>query len=301
MRRLLAVTALPVVLAAALVGSTGALHRAVAAPVAAQDCILGIICLPSSSPSATPTPSSASPTASPTPTVASPTASPAPSASATTQPAAAPTTSSSAPAASPSVSPSGSASPSPTGSPSPSPTGTSSPSPSASGSASPSPTATAQKSAADPAGTVAAAATSVLTAGSADITDFHYVGNVDMPIAGGSEQMMEFTADSIDLTGNVTVTVTQDETTVTTVTASQDFSGGVTLYATQLSGALLGIPLTLTPATITVANLLKLPNAGELQLANLITGAIPLTMTGVTTDQFLISGGTQVTTQLSMS
>jgi hypothetical protein len=122
-----------------------------------------------------------------------------------------------------------------------------------------------------------------------------------MPIAGGTEKMMEFTADSIDLTGNVTVTVTQDETTVTTVTASQDFTGGVTLYATQLSGSLAGIPLTLTPTTITVANLLKLPNAGELQLVNLFTGAIPLTMTGVTTDQFLISGGTQVTTQLSMS
>lgn len=112
---------------------------------------------------------------------------------------------------------------------------------------------------------------------------------------------MEFTADSIDLSGNVTVAVTQDGKTVTTVTASQDFSGGVTLYATQLSGSLAGVPLTLTPTTITVANLLTLPNAGELQLVNLFTGAIPLTMTGVTTDQFLISGSSQVTTQLSMS
>lgn len=128
------------------------------------------------------------------------------------------------------------------------------------------------------------------------------MGNVNLPIAGGTEQMMEFTADEIDLTGNVTVTVTQDGTTVTTVTASQDFSSGVTLYAAQLSGSLGGaIPLTFTPSTLTVANLLTLPNAGELQLANLITGAIPLTLTGVTTGQFLISGGTQVTTQLSMS
>jgi hypothetical protein len=141
----------------------------------------------------------------------------------------------------------------------------------------------------------------VLTAGSADITGFHYVGNVDLPISGGTEQVMEFTADSIDLTGNVTVTVTQDGETVTTVTTSQDFTGGVTLYAAQLSGALAGIPLTLTPSTITVANLLKLPNAGELQLLNLFTGAIPLTMTGVTTDQFLLSSSSQVTTQLSMS
>ena len=42
-------------------------------------------------------------------------------------------------------------------------------------------------------------------------------------------------------------------------------------------------------------------DTGELQLVNLFTGAIPLTMTGVTTDQFLLSSGSQVTTQLSMS
>jgi hypothetical protein len=146
----------------------------------------------------------------------------------------------------------------------------------------------------------------VLTAGTANITGFHYVGNVSVPVAGGTQAMMKFTADSIDLSGNVTVTVTQDGTTVTTISATQDFSGGVTLYATQLSGSLQaapglpGVPLTFTPSTIGVS-LLKLPNAGLLQLANLVTGAIPLTMTGVTTDQLLISSGTQVTTQLSMS
>jgi hypothetical protein len=126
------------------------------------------------------------------------------------------------------------------------------------------------------------------------------VGNVDVPVVGGTQQMMKFTADSIDLSGNVTVTVTENGSTVTTVSASQDFSDGVTLYATQLTGSLLGVPLKFTPSTIS-ASLLTLPNAGLLQLANLVTGAIPLTMTGVTTDQLLISGGTQVTTQLSMS
>ena len=162
-----------------------------------------------------------------------------------------------------------------------------------------------QKRAAATPGLVAAGATAVLTAGTANITGFHYVGNVNVPTAGGTQQMMEFTADSIDLSGNVTVTVTQDGTTVTTVSATQDFSDGVTLYATQLSGSLQaapglpGVPLTFTPSTIGVS-LLKLPNAGLLQLANLVTGAIPLTMTGVTTDQLLISSGTQVTTQLSM-
>jgi hypothetical protein len=140
----------------------------------------------------------------------------------------------------------------------------------------------------------------VLTAQTANITGFHYVGNVDVPVVGGTQQMMKFTADSIDLSGDVTVTVTENGSTVTTVSASQDFSDGVTLYATQLTGSLLGVPLKFTPSTIS-ASLLTLPNAGLLQLANLVTGAIPLTMTGVTTDQLLISGGTQVTTQLSMT
>ena len=126
------------------------------------------------------------------------------------------------------------------------------------------------------------------------------VDPVNVPTAGGTQSMMKFTADSIDLSGNVTVTVTENGSTVTTVSASQDFSDGVTLYATQLTGSLLGVPLKFTPSTIS-ASLLTLPNAGLLQLANLVTGAIPLTMTGVTTDQLLISGGTQVTTQLSMS
>jgi hypothetical protein len=163
-----------------------------------------------------------------------------------------------------------------------------------------------QKRAAATPGLVAASATAVLTAGTANITGFHYVGNVSVPVAGGTQTMMKFTADSIDLSGNVTVTVTQDGTTVTTVSASQDFSDGVTLYATQLSGSLQaapglpGVPLTFAPSTIGVS-LVKVPNAGLLQLANLVSGAIPLTMTDVTTDQLLISGGTQVTTQLSMS
>lgn len=261
MRRLLTVVTLPVVLAAALVGATGA-RPAMAAPLAGQGCILGIICLPGPSPTASPTAGSPSP--SPTsPGHAS--ASPGPSAPAPAEPSAG---AGSSPSARPS--PSGSAT-----------------------------KATQRRAAATP-GLVAAAATSVLTANTANITGFHYAGNVNVPVAGGTQAMMKFTADTIDLSGNVTVTVTQDGATVTTVSASQDFSDGVTLYATKLSGSLLGVPLTFTPATIS-ASLLTLPNAGLLQLANLVTGAIPLTMTNVTTDQLLISGGTQVTTQLSMT
>jgi hypothetical protein len=275
-RRLLTVVALPVVLAAALVGATGARH-AMAAPLAGQGCILGIICLPSPSP--TPTPSSSSPAA------GAPSSSPGPTSP--SQPTASPGLSGPASAA-----PSDGAGPSPTGSASPSPSGTAA-------------TVAPRRAAATP-GLVAAGATSVLTAGTANIAGFHYVGNVSVPVAGGTQAMMKFTADSIDLSGDVTVTVVQDGTTVTTVSATQDFSDGVTLYATRLSGSLQaapglpGVPLTFTPSTIGVS-LLKVPNAGLLQLANLVTGAIPLTLTGVTTDQLLISSGTQVTTQLSMS
>jgi hypothetical protein len=264
-RRLLTVLTLPVVLAAALVGVTGA-RPALAAPLAGQGCILGIICLPSPSP--TPTPSSSSPAA------GAPSSSPSP-------------TSPSQPTASP-----GPSGPAPTGSASPSPSGTT--------------TTVAPRRAAAAPGLVAASATSVLTAGTANIAGFHYVGNVSVPVAGGTQTLMKFTADSIDLSGDVTVTVVQDGATVTTVSATQDFSDGVTLYATRLSGSLQaapglpGVPLAFTPSSIGVS-LLKVPNAGLLQLANLVTGAIPLTLTGVTTDQLLISSGTQVTTQLSMS
>jgi hypothetical protein len=141
-------------------------------------------------------------------------------------------------------------------------------------------------------GLVAASSTAVLTAGSATLTGFKYQGNVEVPTAGGTQSMMKFTADSISLSGTVTVTVTENGSTVTTVSATQDFSDGVTLYATKLSGSLLGVPLTFTPSTV---------SAVLLSVASVATGLVPITMTGVTTDQLLISGGTQVTTQLSMS
>jgi hypothetical protein len=276
-RRLLAIAVLPAVLAAALVGVTGA-QRAMAAPLAGQGCILGIICIPSS-PTPTPTPSSSQPSA--TPTAGAPT--PGPGLSLPVPLPSLGTPLSGLVSSAPAIAGLGSAS------------GTSTATPSAT-----------EKNATDPRGLVASDATAVLTAGTANITGFHYVGNVNVPTAAGSQPMMEFTADSIDLSGTVTVTVTQNGVTVTTVSATQDFSDGVTLYATKLSGSLQavsglpGVPLSFAPSTIGVS-LLKLPNIGELQLANLVTGAIPLTLTGVTTDQLLISGGTQVTTQLSMS
>jgi hypothetical protein len=282
-RRLIALAALPVVLAAALVGVTGGQH-AMAAPLGGQGCILGIICVPSS-PSPTPTPSS---TSSATPT-------PSPSGSAAASVPALPLPALPLPSLGlPSI-----------------PAASGLPvvgkvlSPGASPTATPSP-----KNVAARQGLVASDSTAVLTAGTANITGFHYVGNVNMPTADGSQSMLEFTADSVDLTGTVTVTVTENGSTVTTVSSSQDFSDGVTLYATKLTGSLqavagvgvpgVAVPLSFTPSTIGVS-LLKLPNVGELKLTNIITGAVPLTLTNVTTDQLLISGGTQVTTQLSMT
>ncbi|MCW2896950.1 MAG: hypothetical protein JWO75_6439 [Actinomycetia bacterium] len=266
MRRLLAVATLSVVATVALVGVTGA-RQAMAAPQAGQGCILGIICLPSGSPSPVPSPSSAG-TPAPSPSLGLPLLGSSASPSSSSPASAGASSGTASPTASPSASP---------------------------------------KNAAGTPGLVASDATAVLTAGTANITGFHYAGNVDVATAAGAQKMMKFTADSVDLSGTVTVTVIQNGVTVKTVSTTQDFGDGVTLYATELSGTLVpvqglpGAPLDLTPSTITVANLLKLPNAGELQLANLVTGAIPLTLTGVTTDQLLISGGTQVTTQLSMS
>ncbi|HEX7161272.1 MAG TPA: hypothetical protein VF223_08565 [Trebonia sp.] len=267
MKRLLTAAALPVVLAAALVGVTGARHGAAAAPLADQGCILGLICLPSGSPSPTPTPSPSSAS----PTAGAPSSSPSPTSPG--QPTASP--GSSGPASAP---PSAGAGPSPSGSGSPTPSGTATKAP--------------QKHASASSGLVAASSTAVLTAGSATLTGFKYQGNVDVPTAGGPQSMMKFTADSISLSGNVTVTVTENGSTVTTVSATQDFSDGVTLYATKLSGSLLGVPLTFTPSTV---------SAVLLSLASVATSLTQITMTGVTTDQLLISGGTQVTTQLSMS
>ena len=267
MKRLLTAAALPVVLAAALVGVTGARHGAAAAPLADQGCILGLICLPSGSPSPTPTPSPSSAS----PTAGAPSSSPSPTSPG--QPTASP--GSSGPTSAP---PSAGAGPSPSGSGSPTPSGTATKAP--------------QKHASASSGLVAASSTAVLTAGSATLTGFKYQGNVDVPTAGGPQSMMKFTADSISLSGNVTVTVTENGSTVTTVSATQDFSDGVTLYATKLSGSLLGVPLTFTPSTV---------SAVLLSLASVATSLTQITMTGVTTDQLLISGGTQVTTQLSMS
>jgi hypothetical protein len=105
-----------------------------------------------------------------------------------------------------------------------------------------------------------------------------------MPVSGGgSEQMLEFTASSADLSGDVTVSVTEDGLTTDTVSPTLGFSGGMTLYATQLCGNIYGlVPKCFTPST---------SSAILLELANLLTGIVPITMTDVTTDQPLTTAG----------
>ena len=101
-------------------------------------------------------------------------------------------------------------------------------------------------------------ATTVLSAGSATFTNFTYAGNVDMPAAGaGTVTMMEFTADSITSSGGVTRSVTQNGATAVETSNTRDFSGGVTFYATQMSGSLLGVAtaglVRYTPLSVAIA------------------------------------------------
>ena len=77
-----------------------------------------------------------------------------------------------------------------------------------------------------------------------------------------------------------------------TTNSSLDFSGGVVLYATKLSGSLLGVPITLTPGSVTTV-LLKLLNS--------LTPLVPVTMTDVTTDDFLVASDSLQANQLTIT
>lgn len=134
-------------------------------------------------------------------------------------------------------------------------------------------------------GLMAATATSVITAGSATLNGLAYQGAAKVPTANGTQTMMKFTLDSMTLSGDVTGTVTENGQTTVTQNSSLTFTGGVTLYATKLSGSLLGVPVTLTPKS--VISLL-------LQVLKTLTPLVPVTLTDVTTDQpFVLSGALQ--------
>lgn len=206
----------------------------------------------------------------------SPSPAPTPSGSGTPTPAPAPTASASAdPAPSPSGSVSASVSPSPSGSPS----GTASASPSASPSA-PGKKASSVKAPSSP-GLMVSEAQFVLSTGSALLLGASYDGVAQVPTANGTTvTMMKFTMNSLTLDGAPTLTITQGGHSSVTSGSSMQFTGSVVLYATQLSGDLLGVPVTLTPSS---------PLAAILQLLNSVTPLIPLKLTNVTTAQPYIS------------
>ena len=92
--------------------------------------------------------------------------------------------------------------------------------------------------------------------------------------------MMEFTVDAMSMS-NATTVISEAGQTGTETDASFTASG-VTMYATKLSGSILGIPVTFTPSTA---------SAVLLGIANLVTGVVPITMTNVTADQTVILAG----------
>jgi len=241
---------------AALIGFGGG-HASAAAqaaqPTPSQTCILLILCMPASG-SPSPTPSASAPPTAPS----APATVPSGAASPTGAPAA------SAPAG---------ATPSAGG---PSPTGSTSASPS------PSPTQPKDATAAD--GLVVSNVTWTMTVGTATMNGFVYKGNVDLPLAGGGTiQMMEFTVDSMSMSNAVTQISENGQTGTETDAAFS--ASGVTLYATQLTGDIYGIPLPVTFTPTTALTQL-------LRITDLATGTVlPITMTNLTADQTVILAG----------
>jgi hypothetical protein len=148
------------------------------------------------------------------------------------------------------------------------------------------------KTAAGAAGAEASTAASAIVAGSATLDGMSYQGTAQVPTASGTLTMMKFTMSSLTLTGGVRATVTQNGQTTVTTNSSLDFSGGVVLYATRLSGNLLGVPVTLTPGSV-ITVLLKLLNS--------LTPLVPVTMTTVTTDDFLVASDTLQANDLNIT
>jgi hypothetical protein len=281
--RMLAVAAMPAVLVAGMLGTSTA-AKSVASPQSRSGCVLLIFCSPGggSSPSPTATPSSGSSApASPSPTQTSGPL-PLPSVGVPTLP----------------------------GQPSPSSSATSTGNGSGSGgkNAKSKKTKKAKKAKQGdaPGGLVASSATSVLTAGSASLSNFNFVENTYVPTspgascgtAGGSgcQQMMEFTASSATLSGGVKVSVRTSSGNSTTTSPSLSFSGNMTLYATKLCGDIEAIPLQVcfTPTTVS-ALLLKIASLGTTTILN------PITMTNVTTDQPLTTAGALQTGALTVT
>jgi hypothetical protein len=128
-----------------------------------------------------------------------------------------------------------------------------------------------------PHGLVASAVPAVLNAGSAKLVGLAYDGVAEVPrSSGGPVQMMKFSLRSVTLTGSPTLTIHQNHSVATTSTSLLSFTGNVVLYATKLSGDLLGVPLTITPSS---------PLSLVLKLLSPLTQGLTVTMTHVVTDQ----------------
>jgi hypothetical protein len=184
---------------------------------------------------------------------------------------------SSSPGPAPSADPTASADPAPSPGASPPGSPTPDPGPRASGSRR---KASSVKAAAS-AGLQVSGAQFTLVTGSALLLGASYQGVAQVPTASGKAvPMMEFTMNSLTLDGAPTLTVTQGGVSSVTSSSSMQFTGSVALYATELSGDLLGVPLTLTPSS---------PLATILKLLNSVTPLVPLKLTNVTTNQPYIS------------
>ncbi|MGI8448306.1 MAG: hypothetical protein ACR2MP_14215 [Streptosporangiaceae bacterium] len=195
------------------------------------------------------------------------------------------------PSPSPTPTPTGSAAPAPSADPtapaSPDPSASAPPtaSPAPDPSASPGPSGTHRKAssvkAQASAGLEVSEAQFTLVTGSALLLGASYKGVAQVPTASGkSVPMMEFTMNSLTLDGAPALTVTQGGVSAVTSGSSMQFTGNVVLYATQLSGSLLGVPVTITPGS---------PLATILKLLNSVTPLVPLKLTNVTTNQPYIS------------
>jgi hypothetical protein len=136
-------------------------------------------------------------------------------------------------------------------------------------------------------------AQSTLTASSASLTGFAYDGVVSVPTASGSVQMMEFSATSIDLSG-AQLAVSEGGVTMTTSASMLHYVGNVVLYATELSGSLLGTPITITPSTPLATILQSLGQADATQ-------PLPLQVTNMTTRQLYTSASALTADSLQIS
>jgi hypothetical protein len=134
---------------------------------------------------------------------------------------------------------------------------------------------------------MASAAQSSLTADSAFLYGLSYDGRAQVATANGTVTMMKFTLSSLTLAGHITLTVSQGGTTAVTQSSSMQFGGPVVLYATKLSGNLLGfVPVTLTPDS-PVATILQ----AVARITQALTQTVPVPMTNVVTDQPYTTAG----------